>query len=67
MEDMNYDFSVSLKGDSLFIAELSASGCEYKVHDEKVLLEAVLCYIADYIDKNCNYRVIVEKIYNHNQ
>lgn len=61
MGDRNYDFSVSLKGDSLFVGELSASGCEYKVHDEKELLEAVLCYIADCIDKNCKYKVIVEK------
>ena len=47
------NIEIDVRGDTVYLATESSSGCKYKFKDKTELKQIVADYVADLIDYNC--------------
>lgn len=47
------NIEIDVRGDTVYLATESSSGCKYKFKDKDELKQIVADYVADLIDYNC--------------
>lgn len=55
MESKNLNIEINFDGKVLDIAEESSSGCVYRIHNERELIEYVMAYVLDCLDPDLKY------------
>ena len=55
MESKNLNIEINFSGEVLDIAEESSSGCVYRVHNKRELLEYAMAYVLDCLDPDLKY------------
>ena len=55
MESKNLNIEIDIDGKILEIAEESSSGCVYRIHNERELIEYAMAYVLDCLDPNIKY------------
>ena len=55
MEGKNINIKKNFDGKVLDIAEESSSGCVYRIHNERELIEYVMAYVLDCLDPDLKY------------
>lgn len=55
MESNNLNIEINFDGKVLDIAEESSSGCVYRIHNERELIEYVMAYVLDCLDPDLKY------------
>ena len=55
METKNLKIEVDFDGKVLDIAEESSSGCVYRIHNERELIEYAMAYVLDCLDPDLKY------------
>ena len=62
MEAKNLNIEIDFDGKVLDIAEGSSSGCVYRIHNERELIEYVMAYVLDCIDPDIKYGFELKEI-----
>ena len=62
MEAKNLNIEINFDGKVLDIAEESSSGCVYRIHNERELIEYVMAYILDCLDPDIKYGFELKEI-----
>ena len=62
MESKNLNIEIDFDGKILEIAEESSSGCVYRIHNERELVEYVIAYVLDCMDPNLKYSFELKKM-----
>ena len=62
MESKNLNIEINFDGKILEIAEESSSGCVFKIHNERELLEYVMAYVLDCLDPDLKYGFELKEI-----
>ena len=62
METKNLKIEVDFDGKVLDIAEENSSGCVYRIHNERELIEYVLAYVLDCLDSDIKYGFELKEI-----
>ena len=62
MESKNLKIEVDFDGKVLNIAEESSSGCVYRIHNERELIEYAIAYLLDCLDPNLKYGFELKEI-----
>ena len=55
MEAQSLNIEIDFGGKILEIAEESSSGCVYRIHNERELIEYAMAYVLDCLDPNIKY------------
>ena len=55
MESKNLNIEINFDGKVLDITEESSSGCVYRIHNERELIEYVMAYVLDCLDPDLKY------------
>ena len=55
MESKSLNIEINFDGKVLDIAEESSSGCVYRIHNERELIEYVMAYVLDCLDPDLKY------------
>ena len=55
MESKNLNIEIDFDGKVLEIAEESSSGCVYRIHNERELVEYVMAFVLDCMDPDLKY------------
>lgn len=62
MEAKNLNIEINFNGRILDIAEESSSGCVYRIHNERELIEYVMAYVLDCLDPDIKYGFELKEI-----
>ena len=62
METKNLNIEIDFDGKILEIAEESSSGCVYRIHNERELVEYVIAYVLDCMDPDLEYSFELKKM-----
>ena len=62
MESKNLNIEIDFDGKSLEIAEESSSGCVFRIHNERELLEYAMAYVLDCLDPDLKYGFELKEI-----
>ena len=62
METKDLKIEVDFDGKVLDIAEESSSGCVYRIHNERELIEYVMAYVLDCLDPDIKYGFELKEI-----
>ena len=62
MESKNLNIEIDFDGKILEIAEESSSGCVYRIHNERELIEYVMAYVLDCLDPDLKYSFELKEI-----
>lgn len=61
MDSLYKSIAIDFDGETLFIAEETSSGCKYKVSNKQEMIQEVCNYIADCLDQDNEYEILVTK------
>lgn len=62
MESKNLNIEIDFDGKVLEIAEENSSGCVYRIHNERELLEYAMAYVLDCLDPDLKYGFELKEI-----
>ena len=62
MGSKNLNIEINFDGKVLDIAEESSSGCVYRIHNERELLEYAMAYVLDCLDPDIKYGFELKEI-----
>ena len=62
MESKNLNIEINFDGKVLDIAEENSSGCVYRIHNERELLEYAMAYVLDCLDPDIKYGFELKEI-----
>lgn len=62
MESKNLNIEIDFDGKVLDIAEENSSGCAFRIHNERELLEYVMAYVLDCLDPDLKYGFELKEI-----
>ena len=55
MESTKFNIEIDFDGKVLDIAEENSSGCVYRIHNERELIEYAMAYVLDCLDPDLKY------------
>lgn len=62
MESKNLNIEIIFDGKILEIAEESSSGCVFRIHNERELIEYAMAYVLDCLDPDLKYGFELKEI-----
>ena len=62
METKKLKIEIDFDGKVLDIAEESSSGCVYRIHNERELIEYAMAYVLDCLDPDIKYSFELKKM-----